>query len=216
MATMGEFWDQRWSGGQDVHAKHRNALRLFQPEDRGKVIGDFGCGPGVFLNLLVAAGFPQADLRGIDVSAEACEACRRAGFQTFHGEFSAFPEKVDVAVLIDVLEHIFDPDAFFDWLRGASRESVIAVPNFSSAKQRLEMAAGRVPYQNKVGRGGHVFFTNRPVLLAYFRRHGLQVVRESHVYPGNSRGSLGALAGKAQNAFPNLFAAGLGFRLKTT
>jgi SAM-dependent methyltransferase len=216
MATMGEFWDRRWSGGQEVHTKHRNALRLFQNEDKGKVIGDFGCGPGVFLNLLVEAGFPASDLRGIDVSAEACDACRRAGIQAFQGEFSAFPEKVDIAVLIDVLEHIFDPDAFFDWLRSASRESVIAVPNFSSVKQRWEMLTGRVPYQNKVRRGGHVFFTNRTVLLTYFRRHGFQVVRESHVYPGNSYGAVGALVGKAQSVMPNLFAAGLGFRLKST
>jgi trans-aconitate methyltransferase len=214
MGTVDSFWDERWRGGQAVHPKHRNALSLLDPQDRGRRIGDFGCGPGVFLGLLKDAGFPAETLLGIDVSAEACAAVRAAGMNAFHGAFSDCPDRVDLVVLIDVLEHIFDPDQFFQWLRGAAAEAVVAVPNFSSWKQRLEMLAGRVPFQNKVNRGGHVFFTNDAVLRHYFARYGFVVVRESHLYVGAGRGFIGRLAARVQSIRPSLFATGLAYRVK--
>jgi len=214
MGTMDSFWDERWRGGQDVHPKHRNAARLLQPGDRGRGIGDFGCGPGVFLDLLVDAGFPAETLQGVDVSAEAIAALRAKGLRAFHGSFADFPGRVDIAVFIDVLEHVFDPDAFFAWLRGAADEAVIAVPNFSSWTQRLEMLAGKVPFQNKVNRGGHVFFTNDAVLRKYFKRHGFIVVRCSHLYRGSGRGLAGRMAAAAQSIRPSLFATGLAYRIK--
>jgi SAM-dependent methyltransferase len=214
MGTMDSFWDERWRGGQGVHPKHINALSLLRPQDRGRLIGDFGCGPGVFLGLLKDAGFPVESLWGVDVSAQACAAVEAKGLNSFHGTFAEFPKHVEIAVLIDVLEHVFDPDAFFEWLVGAADEAILAVPNFSSWTQRLQMLGGQVPYQNKVGRGGHVFFTNDPIMRKYFKRHGYIVQNHSHLFAGKSRGALGRFTASLQALRAPLFATGLAYRVK--
>lgn len=209
-----KFWDVRWKDGQMVHPKHRGALELLDTAgDAGKRIVDFGCGPGVFLDLLRQAGFDPNLISGVDISEDACRTCQAKGLRAAHGDIFEFDGQADVAVLIDVLEHIFDPDGFFSRLREIAPEAVIVAPNFSSYKQRVEMLAGRVPFQNKVNRGGHVFFINHDVAREYFRKHGFEVVRERHTYSKAGAGPLGRVGAAIQGLRPNLFAVSLGYRL---
>ena len=87
----------------------RALLEPHLPVPQGKSLLDIGCGMGFALRAMREYGFQ--DVRGIDVSPEQIEACRRIGEP---GELvtdtcaylSTVQSEFDVVLLLDVLEHV--------------------------------------------------------------------------------------------------------------
>ena len=170
-----DFENERWSSTpQSLEFRHRVALAMI-PE--GTVL-DLGCGDGLLLELLRAK---RIEGTGLDVSEEAVRICRGKGFPAeAHALSDTLPYAdgaFDTVVLLDVLEHVYDPASLLREAGRVARERVIiSVPNFSSLPARLHALRGLVPENNRPNKG-HVYWFNHPVLKALAGEAGLRFAR---------------------------------------
>ena len=143
-------WNRHWGMfGDAVSGNPANAYRcrlIFKalgPVNSDAVILEIGCGQGEF-TLMLAESFPQADVRGIDISAEGIErAVRTAHARSVSAEFAQRDllqeEELDddqrgvatLAVCSEVLEHVDHPEVLLrnvaDYLASGCR-LVVTVP----------------------------------------------------------------------------------------
>lgn len=144
--------------------------------DHGKLV-EFGCAYGFLLeearHTFTAAGVELSDharevciAKGLDVVREATpEFCRTRG-------------PFDVAVMLDVLEHMQDPGAALDTLHAAMRpgaQLVVATGDFGSMLARV---MGR--YWRLMTPPQHLWFFSPATVTALLERHGFHVQRVSH------------------------------------
>ncbi|MFN8570046.1 MAG: class I SAM-dependent methyltransferase [Kouleothrix sp.] len=109
-----EGWDTKWDdmkkyGPMSRHIR-RNIKQLIRPLQFETVL-DVGCGQGSFLNELKAE-FPRIKPFGTDISPSAVELARRkvpaGAFWVLDATKEHLPERYDVVVCSEVLEHIPD------------------------------------------------------------------------------------------------------------
>lgn len=194
------FENARWSGtDQSLEFRHHAALSLI-PE--GTIL-DLGCGDGLTLELLRAAG---REARGADVSEEAIRKCHEKGLLADRCDLSEPLPYADgsftTVVLLDVLEHVYDPEMLLkEAARVAQGYVVISVPNFSSLPARIQVLLGRVP-ENNLPQKGHVYWFNYAVLRCLAKRTGLSVEtnRMNTFFPARLLGTLPC------KLLPNMFA----------
>lgn len=131
----------RTSGNQQKHESsnpiqrrlidrfHREVARLLNRQPREAVL-DLGCGEGFVIDHLVGADV-DAVFVGIDRSSSAVAAARtRLGdraeiHQADVTGLSDLPRSFDVVMMLEVLEHLDDPDAMLELLGGLTTEHVI-------------------------------------------------------------------------------------------
>jgi 2-polyprenyl-3-methyl-5-hydroxy-6-metoxy-1,4-benzoquinol methylase len=95
-----------------MYTDMRSLARLIADRSPRHVL-DFGCGTGSFLALLQAE-FGIADVEGLEISAEARERARTAyGLEVAGSVHELRRESYDVVLLLEVIEHVPDPNAFF-------------------------------------------------------------------------------------------------------
>jgi len=90
-------------------------IRQIKPDISGQVL-EVGCGQGSVLERL-AASFPRAQFRGIDLSEDAVRRARRKGLDVRLGESTNITDCYDTIVAIGVLEHVPSPTSFLKELR---------------------------------------------------------------------------------------------------
>jgi SAM-dependent methyltransferase len=68
-----------WPNGPDLEARFAILLSVLNgvPKEPQPVLLDVGCGPGLLLDYLQAAGLPRVEYHGIDLSSTMVEAARR-------------------------------------------------------------------------------------------------------------------------------------------
>lgn len=169
------FEDYRWrTKDQKTEFRHLAALELI---DGGGVL-DVGCGAGNLLDLLKERGVPA---EGADISEEALNICRAKGHKVASLDLVSgklpFPDQsFDQVVLLDVLEHSYDPENLLREARRVAKSFVIVgVPNFNSLPARLQVLRGLVPENNRPGQG-HIYWFNYGVLMRMLACCGLDVV----------------------------------------
>ncbi len=155
---------------------------------------DVGCSSGAFL---VAAREMGMDAEGVEISPEASDAARRAGFRVHTGllEEARYPDaSFDAIALIELLEHLRDPRALLAECRRILRPGGVVMattPNGASWTARAMGARWDVFSLN--GMGGHVSFFNPGSLRLLAERAGFEVARvetrqvrlaEKGEYPG--------------------------------
>jgi SAM-dependent methyltransferase len=84
---------------------------------------DVGCGDGFHLAALRDSGTAAWHLEGIDVDERAVATAREAGLEVHHSRVEDFEpdEPFDAALLIQTVEHVADPVAVLDAIRGRLR-----------------------------------------------------------------------------------------------
>jgi SAM-dependent methyltransferase len=120
-------------------------------EARPHSIIDIGCGRGFLLKQLLEHD-PSLQAFGVEVSpAQACEA-RAAGITVFEQNVEAgiplADGSVDVAVVGEVIEHLFDPDACIEEMRRILRPGgtlIVTTPNLASWLNRILLLFGIQP-----------------------------------------------------------------------
>jgi 2-polyprenyl-3-methyl-5-hydroxy-6-metoxy-1,4-benzoquinol methylase len=146
-------------------------LRGFVPA--GSSLLDVGAASGIFLNLAREAGFR---VTGIEPSAAlVADAKKRYGLELFRGSAEQFAarEKFMAVTLLDVLEHVTDPDAFLAVLErflAPGGTLVVVTPDIGSLAARI--MGGRWWHF----RVAHVNFFNRRSLSRLLERHGFEIV----------------------------------------
>ena len=157
-----EYQDQR-------HAAMLRLVRRHSPH--GKRLLEVGTGAGFFLKAAQRAGWETA---GLELSSEGSAFARdRLGLdvRTERAEEMSFPAgSFDVAVMFDVIEHLFDPVAVLEATRRAVAPGgifVVSTPNFD-ALSRLVLGvdwAVLSPLE-------HVYYFSEHTLAATLRKAG--------------------------------------------
>jgi methionine biosynthesis protein MetW len=195
-----EFENKRWAGmDQPTEFRHRAAVDMVQ----GGSVLDLGCGDGLLFELL---GNTIERGVGLDISPEAVRKATEKGFDArLHSFDDPLPfedSAFDYVVLLDVLEHVYDPVLLLKEAARVSKQFVIVgVPNFSSLPARLQVLRGHVPENNRPNKG-HIYWFNRLVLADTVRAAGLEV-EELRM---NTFSPFSFFGGLAPGIAPNLFA----------
>lgn len=158
-----EFENKRWpTYQQGIEFRHRAALSLLP---RGSVL-DVGPGDGLFLSLV--RDIRDDHIEGADISEESVRRCEQKGIKAKiiqTAERLPYPDEAfESVVLLDVLEHTYEPVPILkEALRVASHSVIVGVPNFSSLPARLQVLFGRVP-ENNYPQKGHIYWFNNTTL----------------------------------------------------
>jgi 2-polyprenyl-3-methyl-5-hydroxy-6-metoxy-1,4-benzoquinol methylase len=124
-----------------------NIVRRLSPQSK---LLDVGIGDGMLARTLKSDGF--SNLWGIDIDPRAREACA----DVYQGTAASFSElkgqTFDVALLLDVLEHLQDPFTFFAEAASLIRPGgkiLVSVPNVAHWSLRLSLLFGRWEYTER-------------------------------------------------------------------
>ncbi len=139
-----EYWQKREMGGRD-EILHR-FIWIADRIPRDAAVLDIGCGDGQFLRYLRDRGITQK-LYGLDVSPVAVAALRQHGIRgdvVQVGDMSLLAaERCDVAVLMEVLEHVHEAeDMFRQTLKCGAQQIFVSIPNTGYIVHRLRLLIG--------------------------------------------------------------------------
>lgn len=168
------------------HTNPRVEIMSFIDEAPGTLL-DVGCGGGA-TGELVKQKFPGTRVVGIEINPTAAEHARRhldhvicAGIDDVDLPRELPGETISTVLLLDVLEHLYDPWRALQRIRGwvASGTRVIAsVPNIRNLATLSAIAGGRFDYEpNGVLDITHVRFFTRSTLRDLFEQTGFDVSR---------------------------------------
>ena len=211
MTAWDGLWRDRLQRYGTPQRKHRIALALLQGAAPAFPLVDVGAGPGTFLKLVEEA-FPAAAACGIDASGFAAQQ-RFCASDIIEGSAETWrpPAKVATVACIDVIEHVPSPEPFLAHIASYADRIILICPNFNFYQQRIDVLLGRIPFQNKPQRGGHVYWCQYASLRKLFASCRLSVEAELHEYPKHDWRLARAIGGLR----PALFASAFGFRLRT-
>lgn len=202
--NLPEFENRRWRrGGYADLFRHRAARDLFSHADARSAL-DIGCGDGAFFASL---GIPGV---GLDISQEAVRQARTRGIDArIHdvaGSSLPFPDdSFDAVILLDTLEHLYEPRSLLVEARRVSRRYVIvSVPNFNSAVARFQVLIGRVP-ENNTPQKGHIYWFSGKILLDMAQDAGLTLRAMRVNAPLERMPGIGAVSRLFSRLFPSLF-----------
>ena len=94
----------------DEAANHFNKIESLLPNLNGEeTFLDIGCGHGGVCSELIKKGYNVA---GIEINDEAINSLQSKGFKTYQRDITKplnINSKFDIILILDVLEHLFDP-----------------------------------------------------------------------------------------------------------
>jgi hypothetical protein len=191
-AALDQWWETKKSMGYAMQPKHKALLSMIG-EDCFPLV-DLGAGTGVFLDAVEHA-YPGREAFGVELSGGAIlnKVCASEIVRSGLLEWEPGHRSVKVATIIDVLEHLDNPEEVLRHVAGFAPTLVIACPNFSHFSARWAVLLGRVPFQNRLERGGHVYWCQYRGLRALFDRCGYAVAEERHLYTKHAISALRAL-----------------------
>ena len=176
--TAGTLPDSRSLRRHSRVSRRRLETVLSLLGDRGSRVRllDVGCSSGAFLRVARELGL---EAEGVEISPEAAEAARQAGFRVHTGllENAGYPDaSFDAIALIELLEHLREPRGLLAECRRILRPGGILMattPNGASWTARAMGASWDV--FSLRGMGGHVSFFNPGSLRLLAQRSGFEV-----------------------------------------
>lgn len=177
---LDSWWKSKAISVADILQKHAHVLDLLDSASYPLI--DLGCGTGKFLQCVEAIGADHVVI-GVEGSEYAVKnkVCRS---NILCDDIRHWVPGGNVATvtLIDVIEHINNPQKLLERIAGYADNIIIACPNFNHFTARLSVLFGRVPFQNRPQRGGHVYWCNYHMLFDLFESIGFAVIKEHHLY----------------------------------
>lgn len=152
--------------------------RLKKIEKPGRDLLDIGAASGIFLNLAREEGYR---IQGIEPSQFLVDQARELyGIELFQGTIYSFTgsDRFSVITLVDILEHLSDPEPFMSRLQELIQKEgilVIVTPDIDSLAVKL---AGKKWWHYRIA---HLNFFNRKSLKTLLNNHGFEIIK-SHRY----------------------------------
>ncbi len=164
-------WDS-----EDSPWKAEKVRQLLQDHGlRPRSIVDVGCGAGIVLTELQRS-HPAARICGYDIAPDAerfWESARARGIELVVGDFTTTATPTfDLLLALDVLEHLQDPFAFLESIRGRATHYVFHIPLDLSASSVLR----ETPLLRVRRKVGHIHYFTRGLALALLEDCGYHVV----------------------------------------
>ncbi len=171
-SSVEKFQSSQWVKLEELNFSKNAVLEMLH---EGAVL-DIGCGDGLLIEKLQQKGLTVS---GIDISSRAVELCKERNLACVQGDIT---EKLpyqdasfDTVLLIDVLEHLFQPkEVLKEAFRVSKKQVIISVPNFVSLPARLQVLLGRVP-ENNTPRDGHVYWMTLKVVRSLLAQTGFEI-----------------------------------------
>lgn len=206
-----DFENKRWpTYKQTPEFRHKTALTLVNSAS----VLDVGAGDGLLLSMIREKFGQSTDLVAADISQEALKLCENKGFETVlinSANDLPFPNNTfDTVVLLDILEHTYEPELILrEAARVARKYVIVGVPNFSSLPARIQTLCGEVPENNRRQKG-HVFWFNHTTLQDVIGKTRLVPI----VWRMNTQRRFALLSGILTWMLPNLFSLSFVVKLK--
>lgn len=170
LAQTGGTWFLEYSpfkAGQVVKMLRRHGLAP-------RSVCEIGCGAGGILATLAAELDPAAEMVGYEISPQAVELGRttwdRPNLRLVLGDAFASPERFDLVLVMDVVEHVEDCFDFLRKARSKGEHKIYHIPLEISAAM-----AARDGYASRWERG-HIHFFSRTSALAMLEHTGHEVL----------------------------------------
>ena len=184
------FADPRLAALYDVLDPDRSDLDTYlaiADEVGARTVLDVGCGTGVLLAALKAAGFSQVE--GQEFSAYAAErAAARTGTVVHHGDLEALAKsgaRYDVINATEVIEHVRDPLEFLQGVEALLAPHGTFVYSTGNARGVYARVLGtRWPY---LVPEGHLFYYDPSTLQRYLEKAGLEALTANRLSASQRR-----------------------------
>ena len=205
-----------WASLKTNSFHHERPFRLFVSYLKpGPTVIDIGCVSGFLLEKLLEK---NKGLRasGLDISPVAVKKAQEKGLDCKLYDITEplpFADgSFDSALLLDVLEHMFQPEPVLkEAVRVAKKYVYISVPNFVSLPARVQVLFGKVPENNTL-RKGHIFWVTRKGIHKLIKNSGLHIEKEFINTFWEAKPVVGLVTKFLVKVWPGLF--GLSFVIK--
>lgn len=156
----------------------------------GKKVLDIGCAKGHVGSRIRAMGNYVV---GVDISepviVEAAKVLDRAVVFDLEGDWPDLKEKFDLALLPEVLEHVFNPIEVLKKVSSQLKdggEIIVTTPNILAWTNRANMLFGNFEYTDQgLMDFGHIRFFTYKYLNKVLKDNGFSLVTENHIiFPG--------------------------------
>jgi len=137
---------------KEFEDRHKKVFEIFSKYTFNRVL-DVGCGDGNF-SILLKAACNAEEIYGIEISEEGLELAKRNGVRAFRldvdEEILPFENSYFDAVFAgEVIEHLFDPDHFFNEIYRVLKPGgifVLSTPNLAAIHNRIALLFGFQPF----------------------------------------------------------------------
>jgi len=170
-----------------IRIQYEDILETIREKTRGKKLIDIGCGYGKFLEFCQTYGY---EVFGLDPSPEAIDYTKALGINAINVDFEDIKNKVnikyDVAVMLNVFEHLRDPHTILNDIRENILKDngllIIKVPNEFNKLQEI----ANQEYNLKswwVSVPQHVNYFSIPHLVNLINNSGFEVFLKESTFP---------------------------------
>lgn len=139
---------------------------------------EVGCGSG-YCTQLVHEMFPNALAEGFEISPQAfaiCSGRQVPGLSYHNGSPFGQVKAYDLALALDVIEHVEDPFAFIRQMAAISRYQLFHIPLDMNALS----VAREWPVLDARAQVGHIHYFSRGTAVALLRECGLEIIDEHY------------------------------------
>lgn len=165
-----------------LYKTYRELDKIFG-ESSGKKVLEIGCADGSFASYLQTKGYV---VEGVDISPLAVDKARALGIKAevcnVEQGLPAQAESFDAVIACEVIEHLYDTDAFVKEIKRVVRSGghvFLSTPNLASLKNRLRLLFGAYPQYSEYNIGknsaGHIRNYTPNVLKSQLRSAGFTV-----------------------------------------
>lgn len=170
----------------------------------GKKVLDVGCARGYVGSRIKALGNYTV---GVDISESAAREAEKVLDKTYvfdlEGPWPDFSDKFDLAILPEILEHVFDPVEVLKKTSSKLKdrgEIIVTTPNILTWTNRANVLLGNFEYTDQgLMDFGHIRFFTYKYLNKVLKDSGFKLIKENHIiFPGKLT--------KILKPWPSLFA----------
>jgi 2-polyprenyl-3-methyl-5-hydroxy-6-metoxy-1,4-benzoquinol methylase len=184
------YWKEKRANGTmgrpGIFQVHRAGWILPMVED-GDTVAEYGCGDAAILAWIASRRSIQPI--GIDISEYALSFAREMGIETRRlnpdsPDYGVLPE-ADVYLLLEVLEHMADPEAMLRRILPKARKKVIvSIPNTGFFPYRFRLLLGSFPVQWRIHPGEHLRYWTLGDFRWWLGQLGLEGCSRVEAYKG--------------------------------